>query len=403
VFAVGEFRALWTAHALSVAGDQLARVALTVLVFDRTHSPAWTALTYALTFLPDLVGGPLLSGFADRFPRRWVMVAADLVRAALVAVMALPGQSVVALIVLLAIAQLLASPFAAARGAIMPAILPGDRLVVGTGVMSTTYQLALVGGFGGGAAVVATLGIRDALLVDAATFVASAALVCAGVRAHRPPPAGTGSRRTWWGTLTAGFAVVMSDRRLRTLIGLACVSGAYIVPEGLAVPYAAQIHGGTQAVGWLLAANPAGTVVGVLAVKNFRPERRLTLLAPLAVVTCAVLLPTGLAPTLAVSVLLWFASGVGSAYNTIAQAAFVRVVPDHARGQAGGLASSSLRVAQGVGVLAAGLLAEAFTPARVIAIAALVGVVLAVVTGLAWHRAVAPATGGVRPAAGQST
>src|SRR5436305_7052977 len=53
-FAVGEFRALWTAYALSVAGDQLAAVGLSVLVFAKTGSPAWAAVTYAATFLPDL-------------------------------------------------------------------------------------------------------------------------------------------------------------------------------------------------------------------------------------------------------------------------------------------------------------------------------------------------------------
>ena len=91
VFAVAEFRALFAAHLLSVIGDQFARVALTVLVFARTGSAALTALTYALTFLPAIVAGPLLSGLADRYPRRTVMVVADVARAALVAVMAVPG------------------------------------------------------------------------------------------------------------------------------------------------------------------------------------------------------------------------------------------------------------------------------------------------------------------------
>src|SRR5829696_10543253 len=81
VFAVSEFRALWSAELLSVVGDQLARVALSVLVFQRTNSAGLTALTYALTYLPDLVGGPLLSGRADRFPRRTIMVTTDLLRA----------------------------------------------------------------------------------------------------------------------------------------------------------------------------------------------------------------------------------------------------------------------------------------------------------------------------------
>ena len=54
-------------RAVSVAGDQLARVALTVLVYGRTGSAAWAAATYALTFLPALLGGVLLGGLADRY------------------------------------------------------------------------------------------------------------------------------------------------------------------------------------------------------------------------------------------------------------------------------------------------------------------------------------------------
>jgi len=67
VFAIGEFRALWSAQVLSFAGDQFAQVAIAILVYGRTHSPFLTALAYALTYLPPIAGGPLLSGLADLF------------------------------------------------------------------------------------------------------------------------------------------------------------------------------------------------------------------------------------------------------------------------------------------------------------------------------------------------
>src|SRR5829696_1856127 len=117
VFAVAEFRALFAAQVLSVVGDQFARVALAVLVFDRTGSAGLAALTYALTFLPDLIGGPLLSGLADRMPRRRLMVICDLGRAVLLALMAVPGAPLWVLCVLLVAVQLLNSPFSAARAA----------------------------------------------------------------------------------------------------------------------------------------------------------------------------------------------------------------------------------------------------------------------------------------------
>ena len=85
VIALSEFRALWFAQGLSLLGDQFAQVALGVLVYQRTESPLVTAVVYALTYLPPIVGGPLLAGLADRYARRRVMVVCDVARAALVA------------------------------------------------------------------------------------------------------------------------------------------------------------------------------------------------------------------------------------------------------------------------------------------------------------------------------
>src|SRR5260370_376503 len=119
---VSERRGLWLAFLLSVAGDQLALVALTVLVFDRTHSPLLTAATYAVSFLPWLLGGLALSGLADRLPRRLVMIACDLARAMLVATMALPGMPLWLLIALLFVMSLLHSPVRAAPSSMIPHI-----------------------------------------------------------------------------------------------------------------------------------------------------------------------------------------------------------------------------------------------------------------------------------------
>jgi MFS family permease len=91
VFAVAEFRALWAAQLLSVAGDQLARVALTVLVYDRTQSAVLAAVTFIMGVLPSFFGGLFLTGVADRLPRRTVMIGCDLARLALVLVMVIPG------------------------------------------------------------------------------------------------------------------------------------------------------------------------------------------------------------------------------------------------------------------------------------------------------------------------
>ncbi|WP_040927795.1 MFS transporter [Saccharomonospora azurea] len=388
LFAVTEFRRLWLAHVLSVAGNQLARVALTVLVFDRTASAGLSALTYAVSYVPDLLGGAFLSGFADRYSRRTVMVVTDLCRAVLVTTMALPQMPLGVQIALLVGVQLVAVPFSAARQAAMPNILRPEALALGVGVMSMTYQTALVLGFGVGASVVAALGYHDALLINAATFAVSAVIIRYGTSRHEPTPrsgnTGDGGR---WANITAGWRIVATNPRLRVLLLIACLAGFYVVPEGLAVPMAQQVGAGTTGSGWLLAANPIGTVLGMLVLKRVRPERQLALIGPLAVATSLVLLPTAAQPHIAVLVLLWALSGAFSAHDMVVQATYVSIVPDSSRGQAVGLAIAALRAAQGFGIIIAGLAAQLLTPAWVIGIAAILGTAIALVAWAGWSQA----------------
>jgi MFS family permease len=392
VLAVGEFRALWLAQVFSVLGDQLARVALSLLVFNRTGSSGLAALTYALTFLPDLVGGPLLSGLADRYPRRQVMVVADVARALLVAVMAVGGVPFWALCVLLIAVQLLASPFNAARNAVMPAIMDGEenKFVTGLALITITYQTAQLAGYVVGGALVAFTGTSTALAVDAGTFVLSGLLIGFGTRHRDVPPAdgATPQRRTTLTSLTAGARLVWRDRALRALVGLACVSGFYVVAEGLSVPYAHELGGGALVTGLLFAASPAGAALGMVVLTRLVPApRRRRLLGPLAVLACAVLMVCGARPGLAMTIVVWAISGAASAYQTIASATFTLAVPDSAKGQAFGLASTALRVAQGLGVVIAGAVADQVSPTWVVAGAGALGTVAAAGAATAWRRA----------------
>lgn len=381
VFGNQEFLALFTAQSISVVGDQFARVALAVLVFDRTGSPAWTALTYGLTFLPDLVGGPLLSGLADRYPRRGLMIGADSARAVLIAVMALPGMPLLPLCGLLVAVQLIGAPANAARGALLPAVLGKDDYPAGAAAMQSVAQAAQVLGFAGGGALVALAGTGVVLLADAGTFAASAILVLWHVRS-RPAASGSILRRGWWADLTAGGRLVWTDLRLRALVLFACLSGFYIAGEALAVPYADGLGGGAVTVGFIFAGYSAGTAAGMLLVGRLPTESRMRLLVPLSAGACAPLVVCFVDPHLVVVVALFVLSGLGSAYHLIASTSFVLAVPDARRGQAFGLAVTALKVAQGLGVALAGLAAEAVRPHLVVGAAGLLGLVG--VAALAW-------------------
>jgi MFS family permease len=388
IFANVEFRALFGAQTISTVGDQFARVALSVLVFDRTHSPAWTALAYGLTFLPDLVGGPLLSGLADRYPRRRLMIGADLARAGLVSLMAVPGAPLWVLCTLLVAVQLISAPANAARGALLPAVLGEADYPAGQAALQSVTQAAQVLGFAGGGALVATIGTGGVLVADAGTFAASALLVWSMVRS-RPAAAGDKEvvRRAWWPDLVAGSKLVWTDRRLRALVGFACLSAFYIVGEALAVPYANSLRSGAVAVGFMFAGYAAGAAAGMLVLARLPEPVRLRLMSPLAVGTCAPLVLCFADPDLGLVVALFVASGMGSAFQVIASTTFVLTVPDSRRGQAFGLAVTALKVSQGLGVTLAGLAAEGVAPYVVVGGAGVLGMAAAV--GVAWSWRVA--------------
>ncbi|MEV0287176.1 MULTISPECIES: MFS transporter [unclassified Kribbella] len=394
VFGHAEFRALFLAGVLSVAGDQLARVALSVLVFDRTNSAGLTALTYALTYVPDLLFGPLLAGFADRYPRRAVMIVTDLARAVLVAAMAIQALPLLVVIVLLLGLQAFGSPFNAARAATLPAVLPGDHYVLGKAANDMVVQFSQVLGFGTGGVIVVAVGTSGGLLLDSATFLLSAALIAFGVKSRPVPARGTNApQSSYFKDLTAGFTLVVRTPKLRALIVLATIAGFYVTVEGLAVPYAHEIGGGPEAAGLLLAASPAGAVAGMWLITLWPPEKRMGFLGPLAVLACAPLIASFFAPGLLPTVALWALSGMASAYHLPTSAAFVQAVPDGQRGQAFGVASMALKGSQGLGILLAGLIADQYSPSFALGVMGAVGALAALAAGIAWTRARRPGTG----------
>jgi MFS family permease len=368
VLRVREFRALWIADAQSAAGDQLARVALSLLVFERTSSSALTALTYALTFLPALVGGALLSGVADRYPRRTVMIVCDLLRAGLVGLMALPQLPLWALGGFLILAVLIGSPFTAAENALIPDIVAGDRFVVSSGLRTITNQIAQLAGFAVGGITVAAIGSRSALALDAATFVVSAALIRFGVHRRRRPA--EGEHEGYLATIAAGLRMVAADPALRNLLGLCWLAGIYIVPEALAAPYAALIHGGPVAVGLLMAAAPAGSAVGTyLFVRFVSPDARSRWIGPLAVLTGIPFILCAMRPSLTISLALWAIAGMAMAYQVQVMSSFVLAVPPQRRGQAIGIGASGLLAVQGVGSLLGGVVANSSSASVAIGLA----------------------------------
>ncbi len=386
VLRVREFRWLWIAQVQSYIGDQFAQVAIAILVYHRTGSPFLTALAYALTYLPPIIGGPLLSGLADILPRREVMITCDLIRAVTVGLMAAPGMPFWGLCVLLFCTVLAGAPFSAARTALLPDILDGDCMAVGSALGNITHQASQILGFVTGAAVVAVLQARSTLAIDAVTFCISALIIRSAARRRPAPRPGAGRHATAWSVTGNGVRVVFRNQVLRTLLLFGWLAGFYVVPEGLAVPYARDLGGSALTVGLLMAAIPLGTVLGGIFLERLGSLGQARMLGWLAMGSCAPLVGCVWNPPLWVVLMLWVLAGIGGAFQLAAAPAFVAALDVGSRASAFGVAQSGLYAVQGLGVLGGGGIAELVGVPFAVSVAGLLGLCTATRLAVSWSR-----------------
>ncbi|KOU59678.1 MFS transporter [Streptomyces sp. MMG1533] len=386
LFTVREFRAVFAAHALSLLGVIVSEVALSVLVYDLTGSPLMSALTFALGFLPYLVGGTLLASVADRFPARRVLVVCDLVCAGCVALMVTPGAPIAVLLAMRCCVAVVSPVFQGTRMATLAEILgDGDLFVLGRSLLRIVSQSALLVGFGLGGLLLTVVSPRHALLITVGTFCASAALLRFGTR-RRPARAGNGSALVK--DSLKGARQVLADRRVRVLLLMFWLPPMFsVAPEALAAPYADDLGVGSVGLGLLMCALPVGAIAGELyAGSRLRPAARERIALPLVCCTLLPYLGYALRPGLAVSLLLLVVSGAGAAYTLGLDQWFVRAVPRELRGRAMTLLTAGLMTIQGVGMALAGVAAEFAGVAATVTGAGVLGTVCCVLLALEARR-----------------
>ncbi|MFE0104828.1 MFS transporter [Streptomyces sp. NPDC059009] len=397
VFAVREFRAVFAAHALSLLGVIVSEIALTVLVYGLTGSPLLGALTFALGMLPYLVGGTLLSGIADRYPPRRVLVVCDVLCAGCAGLMALPATPVAGLLALRCLIAVVSPVFNGTRMATLTDVLgDGDLFVLGRSLLRIVSQSSVLVGFGLGGVLLTLVTPRGALVITVCTFAASALLLRYGTK-RRPARGDTGAALVRYSL--GGARQVLGNRRVRALLLLFWVPPMFMVaPEALAAPYADQIGIGVTGVGLLMCALPVGTIAGELyAGSALSTAARSRIVLPLAAVTLLPLVAYALTPGLGPALVALVAAGAGSAYTLGLDRWFVDAVPEELRGRAMTVHTAGLMTVQGIGMALAGLAAEFFAVGTVVAGAGVLGSCCCL---LLVAEVRATARGGARPTAG---
>ncbi|MEV6651206.1 MFS transporter [Streptomyces sp. NPDC051219] len=383
------FSVLWTARTVSFLGDSLSLVALMLYVADSTGQALAVALLLLVgDFAPALLG-PLTGAISDRFDHKRVMVTSELVQAALMALVALWMPSMPVLLVLVGLRAIAGQIFQPASRAIVPTLvrdrdLEGANAAVGLGTNGGETLGPLVA-----ALLLPLLDIRGVLLVDAGTFLLSAALLALlpGTR----PASSIERTTTMWSETKEGLRYIVATPLLRVIgLGFFAVVGFNAIDD-VALVFLARdtLHGGDSAVGLLLAAVGIGLFAGYALLGSRGPKFSMTVLLLLGfAVSSTGNLLTGLAWSVAAAFAVQATRGLGIAAMDVATNTLIqRTVPTDLMGRVFGSLYGAVGVAAAISYLGGGVLLDLTTPPVALIAAGTGGLVATLATALALRRA----------------
>jgi MFS family permease len=353
------FRLLFTSYLVSGLGTFLAVIALSIDVWDRTHSGVWVSALLIADFLPAVAIGLLLGPLVDRLSRRRILVGADLVRMTAFVLLTFtvsPGQ-IVALALLAGVATGFARPAAYAG---LPNLVSAEELPRANALLRLAEQLTITIGTLLGGLIVAAAGPDPAYVVNAVSFAVSAALLLRIPRALLQQ--GRAESRGYWHDLGEGFRLVLHSRPLLAVLlswNLAMITIAFVNVSEVVLAKV-SFDAGDFGFGLLFAANGFGAVIGALFASTLIERRGMTVLYGLAIGLMGVAnIAAGISPNVWVASLFVVASGMGNATALVCNTLLVqRGAPDHLRGRAFTLIMGTNFAVLGLGMAVAGPLVD---------------------------------------------
>ena len=268
-----DLRLVLAAGLVSDAGDWILIIGLAYRVYAITGSTVASALTMASSCAPQVLLGAVAGVFADRWDRKRTMITADLLLAAvLLPLLLVHGAGQVWIVFAVMFAEgAIQQFFSPAEQAMVPTLVPDTELVAANAVSGQVSNVARLAGSALGGIIAAAAGIGAVTIADAATFVASAALLAlvraTGRATARPGGPGGPVRERIAGIgdeLRDGVRLSVRHRVLRTLMIFALVTS---VGEGimstLFTPFVEHVlHGSSQEFGLVVAAQAVGGILG---------------------------------------------------------------------------------------------------------------------------------------------
>jgi MFS family permease len=375
-----DYRRLWIGQTVSVIGDKVDLIALAVLVRELTGSNLQMGIMFAISMLPAALFGMIAGAFVDRWDRRRTMIAADLVRAALVFAIPLAAEISLWLVYALGFAVALTSLFfEPAKLSLIPDLVGSDELMAANSLDNATVSAAELAGLAFAGGLVASAGYRNAFFFDAATYLVSAVFIWSiSYRGQVRLPIATGWRETVQGAVDGGRYVfrhpVLKDLLTVYAAAAAGIAATVVFTTLLALD---TFQAGAPGLAILDGAVTVGLLFGSLAVGRSDPAHPARKLLWGLLVFALAFASTAVAPSIWWAVPLLVAAGMANMYCFIPVATIIQTISSaDMRGRVFAAKQTMSRVMSVIGFLGAGAIAELFgLPLSILGVCALVALI----------------------------
>jgi MFS family permease len=336
------FRRLWLARTISHVGDGIAIVALVLLVQETEGTGTAIGALLLANSVPRVLG-PVAGIVVDRVEQRTLMVLCDLGNAAIFGAIVLIRPSFGLLLVFVAASALLDTLFAPAGRSAVPALVHEDDLIQANAWMGTSLNLQVSLGTLLGGLLVAAVGLRGALAVDAATFALSAAVLI-GVPLLRSAPT-SDAPSGFVAVGREGIAFAWRTRTVRTFIVVLFLGVAFAAVDNVALVFLVRetLGGGPLAFGLVSAAYGVGMIGASVGLSVRRTSVAVTALLIAGWMASGVgTIASGVAPLIAIVAVSQAVAGLGNGLENVAADTLIqRAVPREMLGRVFGLVSTA--------------------------------------------------------------
>jgi len=394
------YRRIWLGEVASWFGDWFNAIALYTLVRELTGSPLALGLVFLTKMVPFAVASPLAGLLVDRFNRRRLMIAADLLRALVVLGFLLVHEvgDLYLIYALTGVQVILTAVFIPARSASIPNVTTAGELLTANALSAATWSTLLAVGAALGGVATEWFGVRAVFVLDSLSYLVSAAFLWRTTIPQQTDPGDSGgSVKTALGDIAKGWRYLRQHRgvgRMALAKSTWSLGGGALVYMLALLGEAVMPGSPALGIGLLYGLRGLGTGIGPIAVRSWLPdEKRWPLMMGIGIVVSGLCyVGVSAVPWLLGIGLLVVLAHAPSGANWVASTVLLQKrTVDSFRGRVFSAEWLAVTVADSISILAASLLLESGSVSLTTGV--LVFAVVQILCGISWIVLVVPVEG----------